>query len=170
MPRQKKSRKVGKIGITKTEAPRKPKKTPSVKSKTTSGNKSGTRQQVGGETANNKSSQQQRDPRIGSKKAINLNKYQDQPTTNVIKQKHLSPQQELDAIEQDLKLEQLLAKREANRLNANEKRYLESSLKRHKELCEILGIQMNPQDTEETADDIDPFAQLDAIRLDDYKD
>jgi ribosome assembly protein YihI (activator of Der GTPase) len=170
MPRQKKSRKVGKIGITKTEAPRKPKRAPSVKNKTTSGNKSGSRQQVAMDNSNNKGSQQKGDPRIGSKKAINLSKYKEQSTTNGIKQQYQSPQQELDAIEQDLKLEKLLAKKEDKRLSANEKDYLESTLKRHKELCEILGIRIESDETEETVTEIDPFTQLDAIRLDDYKD
>jgi ribosome assembly protein YihI (activator of Der GTPase) len=167
MPREKKSRKVGKIGLTKTEAPRKPKKAPTGKSKTTSGNKSGTRQQVAMSDANNKNGKQQGDPRIGSKTPINLAKYENK-TTNVVKKPIAkSPQQELDEIEQDMKLEKLLSKQETKRLSPEEKTYVESSLKRHKELCKALGVVMESDETER---EIDPFAQLDAIRLDDYKD
>jgi len=170
MPRQKKSRKVGKIGITKTETPRKPKRAPSVKSKTTAGNKSGSRQQVAFENASNKGSKQQGDHRIGSKKAINLGKYQEKSAIHAKKQRYQSPQQELDAIEQDIKLEQLLAKKEAGRLNVEEKAYLDSSLKRHKELCDILKLDIELEETEEIVAEIDPYAQLDAIKMDDYKD
>jgi ribosome assembly protein YihI (activator of Der GTPase) len=167
MPREKKSRKVGKIGLTKTEAPRKPKRAPTGKSKTTSGNKSGTRQQVAMNDANNKSGKNQGDPRIGSKTAINLTKYENKTASVVKKAVAQSPQQELDAIEQDMKLEKLLSKQETKRLSSDEKAYVEGSLKRHKELCAVLGIDM---ESDEAETEIDPFAQLDAIRLDDFKD
>jgi ribosome assembly protein YihI (activator of Der GTPase) len=170
MARVKKSRKVGKIGITKTESPKKPSKPQLGKSTNTSGNKAGTRQQVANNDTSKGKSKDKQDPRIGSKKSIDLSKYKNTKQTlseTEVKTRTLSPQQELDAIEQDSRLEQLLEKQELSKLSSTEQAYLDKTLKRHKQLCEMLGIDTAE---EESDSDTDPFSQLDAIRLDDFKD
>jgi ribosome assembly protein YihI (activator of Der GTPase) len=170
MARVKKSRKVGKIGITKTESPRKPSKPQLGKSTKTSGNKAGTRQQVAVNDNGKGNNNQKLDARIGSKKSIDLGKYKHKPVTKVEaepKPRYETPQQELDAIEQDPRLEALLTKQEQKKLNSDEQTYLDKTLKRHKVLCDMLGIDSDDDVSEQ---EIDPFAQLDAIRLDDFKD
>ncbi|MBT1451598.1 GTPase-activating protein [Glaciecola sp. XM2] len=167
MPRQKKSRKIGKIGIAKVDAPKRPQRAPSTKSKVTSGNKAGTRQQVAEVSAHNKTNKPSSDPRIGSKKAIDLNKYQQADKPKQVKQKSLSPQQELDALEQDPMLDVLLTKQEKKTLTKTEKQQLDKMLSRHKTLCKSLGIQWDESDSQT---ETDPFDALDAIRLDDYQD
>lgn len=168
MTRVKKSRKVGRIGVTKTDAPRKVKKTQLAKSTNTAGNKAGTRQQVANTSPVNGGGKDKQDPRVGSKKAIDLNKYQSISTpVQEKKSRFKTPQQELDSIEKDTKLEALLEKQESKKLNIAEQEYVSKSLKRHKQLCDMLGIDMIEDESEQ---EIDPFAQLDAIRLDDFKD
>lgn len=167
MARKKKSRKIGKIGISKSEAPRKVKKQHFSKSTNTAGNKAGSRQQVETKNNNAQKSHTKSDVRLGSKKSISLEKYAN-PTTaqQAPLVKKLKPSQELDAIEQDEKLEQLLAKQEQKTLTTAEQSYVDKMLKRHKQLCDILGIEL---DIEQNQEDIDPLAQLDAIKLDDFK-
>jgi hypothetical protein len=167
MARVKKSRKVGKIGVTKSETPKKAKKPQLSKSTNTAGNKAGTRQQVALNSGSNKGSKEIQDPRIGSKKAIDLNKYLHKSPAVATKSRYISPQQELDAIEQDPRLEQLLEKQEIKKLTLGEKEYVDKSLNRHKQLCKMLGIDMEEDESEQNTD---PFAQLDAITLDDFKD
>lgn len=169
MTRVKKSRKVGKIGVSKTETTRKVKKTEFSKSTNTAGNKAGSRQQSASNNASGAHDKENQDVRVGSKKSIDLNKYQSPsaPTKVPVKTDGTTPQQELDAIEQDSKLEQLLEKQDSNKLSSTEQAYVSRMLKRHKELCEQLGVDMAD---EQTQHETDPFAQLDAIRLDDFKD
>lgn len=85
------------------------------------------------------------DPRLGSKKPVSLtapSKSAKQP------QKHFSPAKELSAIEQDPRLEALLDRAEQDQsLTAEEQTYIDQKLARHRQLCELLGI--------DTADDKD---------------
>jgi len=159
MPRHKKSRKVGKIGITKKEAPITSKI--NNKHKTNKGNKPGSRQVDTPFAAKVTVSRSKTDPRIGSKRKIDLSKYDEKGS---VAQKPLSPLDELNAIENDEKLEYLLEKQENNQLTSIEKKYVNDRLMRHRDLCELLGI------SEETDDEYDPFAALDAIKLEDFKD
>ncbi|MFC4698802.1 Der GTPase-activating protein YihI [Glaciecola siphonariae] len=169
MARVKKSRKIGKIGITKTEAPKKPKKPQLGKSTNNLGNKAGSRQHIGETKSSQNSGKGTQDPRHGSKKSVDLNKYLKGGSSKAEKsvKKFSTPQQELDAIEQDPRLEKLLAKQETKTLTKLEQVYVNETLARHKVLCEMLGIDI---DDEESEQETDPFAKLDAIRLDDFKD
>lgn len=170
MTRVKKSRKVGRIGITKKEAPKKIKKIQLSKSTNTSGNKAGSRQHINDSGPAQGLSKAKQDPRVGSKKAIDLHKYQVgkiATTTVEPKPRYKTPQQELDAIEQDQKLEALLEKQESKKLSIVEQEYVTVILKRHKQLCDILGIDMVEDESEQ---DSDPFAEIDAIKLTDFKD
>jgi ribosome assembly protein YihI (activator of Der GTPase) len=116
------------------------------------------------------------DPRVGSTKAIDLDKYKNKQVSKAsaprpAKKKYFSPQQELDAIEQDGRLEHLLEKQENNKLSTDEQAYLDMTLARHRQLCDLLGIALDDEDpSEQNQDELDPFARLDAIKLDDFKD
>lgn len=160
---RKKSRKVGLIGVRKTDAPRvkKEARTP----KKTKGNQAGTRQTIA-EQAPDKSNKKRQDPRIGSKKPIDLKRHliKEAPVA-IQKPKFKTPKQELNSIEQDEKLQALLDKQESKALKTSEAEYVETQLARHKVLCELLGIS-----AEETEEDNDPLDDFDAISIDDYKD
>jgi len=161
---RKKSRKVGLIGVRKTDAPRIKKE--ERLNKKTKGNKAGTRQQVAVEIeAKSKSAKQ--DPRIGSKKPIDLKRHLVNTTKKVEpKVKFKTPKQELDAIEADNKLQLLLDKQESKALTPSESDYVNTQLARHKVLCDLLGVSV---DDEENEDDYDPLDDLDAISINDYK-
>lgn len=178
MAHSKKSRKVGKIGISKVISPRPVKTRPDQaegKGKNTSGNKSGTRQNIQN-PASDQNNKQKKDAKVGSKKPIDLEKYTagakstpakvEQTQTEV---KYKTPQDELDAIENNTELDALLEKQLEHTLSKSEKAYVDKMTKRYSDLCELMGISVD-DDEEENEDSDDPFAGLDAIRLDDFKD
>lgn len=176
---RKKSRKVGRIGIPKSNEPRV--LTAPERPKTKSGNKSGSRQQIAESilAANKKEKQ---DPRKGSKVAIDLSKYapgqskrsNSQVTKNPVEAVvYKTPQAELDAIENDTVLEGLLEKQDAGKLTATEQAYVDKMSARYAVLCELMGIDVDEyrnNDNQENDDEDDPFAKLNAIKLDDFKD
>lgn len=170
MPRHKKSRKIGKIGISKDERP-----TPRItssKPKNKCGKKPGSRQQLNAAESNGHKNTQKTDSRIGSKTSIDLNKYKDggvkKTKSKAPEKRYFSPKEELDAIENDTKLDTLLDKQEQKSLSREEQEYVEAKLKRHSELCKMLGIDL-PEEDEDTTNN-DPFSSLDAINIDDFKD
>jgi len=170
---RKKSRKIGQIGIPKANTPR-PVKTED-RTRTKKGNKSGTRQQLTEiNPAANKNEQKNR--KIGSKKAIDLSKYKSKdqagkPTEKEAAEpiKYRTPQEELDAIENDKALEALLEKQDIGKLSASEQYYVDTKTTRYRQLCELMGIDVDDYNEDDEPED-DPFAKLDAIKLDDYKD
>lgn len=174
---RKKSRKIGQIGIPKQNSPR-PVKTED-RTRTKKGNKSGTRQQLT-ELRPDANKNAQADSKHGSKKAIDLSKYgkgkhasktSEEGETAAIKYK--TPQAELDAIENDQELEALLEKRELGKLTASEQAYVDTKTSRYRDLCDLLGIDVDEysNDTdEEIEQEDDPFAKLNAIKLDDFRD
>lgn len=174
---RKKSRKIGQIGIPKAKTPR-PVKTED-RTRTKKGNKSGTRQQMT-ELRPDTHKSSQTDQKLGSKKAIDLSKYEvgksgnnktKAPGSEPIR--YETPQAEFDAIESDVKLETLLEKRENGKLTALEQAYVDSKTSRYRDLCELMGIDVdeyNDDAEEEIEQQDDPFAKLDAIKLDDFKD
>lgn len=94
---------------------------------------------------NKKSSQVEKDPRIGSKKPVsliveasdNIAKTQKQAKPN---KQVLSPEQELEQIEKDPRLEQLLDLVEQNtKLTKEQQSYLDTKLNRIDELMQLLG-------------------------------
>lgn len=93
-----------------------------------------------------------KDPRVGSKKPVKLIA---EPKTQKSepKKRYATPQQELDAIEADQKLMDLLDRQDNNeKLSYAENDYINTTLDRHKVLCDLLGI------TDESEDN-DPSAQ-----------
>jgi ribosome assembly protein YihI (activator of Der GTPase) len=174
---RKKSRKIGQIGIPKANTPR-PVKTED-RTRTKKGNKSGTRQQMT-ELRPDTNKNSQTDRKLGSKKAIDLSKYEaGKQSNNKTKTpdsepvKYETPQAELDAIESDIKLEALLEKREIGKLTGSEQTYVDTKTSRYRDLCELMGIDVdeyNDDAEEEIEQEDDPFAKLDAIKLDDFKD
>lgn len=103
-----------------------------------------------GAFANNK---QQKDPRIGSKKPVPLG-VTDAPVTRQHKPKSekpmLSPQAELDLLENDERLDALLERlEEGETLNAEEQSWVDAKLDRIDELMQKLGLSYDDEDEEE---------------------
>ena len=188
MAHSKKSRKVGQIGIPKIKSSRPVKTRPDKsegKSKKTSGNKSGTRQQLHTEQAQRKNTVK-KDEKHGSKKPIDLNKYKSAEAKTSIENKsenefppilkYKTPQEEIAAIEGNQTLDDLLDKQSHERLTPAEQAYVEQLTTRYADLCELLGISVDEDeqpegdDIDESAINDDPYAHLDAINPDDYKD
>ena len=175
----KKSRKIGRIGVRKSDVPKPVKKERnSNKANTTKGNKPGSRQQSSKE-AKSTARKTKLDNRLGSKAPINLNKYKDGATlktsNNHIAEKvvYKTPHDELEAIENDAELDALLAKQDEQTLNRSEQAYVDKMTRRYRELCKLSGIEVDEyttEDKQENPQEVDPFANLDAIKLDDYKD
>ncbi len=188
MAHSKKSRKVGQIGVPKIKSSRPVKTRPDKsegKSKKTSGNKSGTRQQLHTEQSHHKKSVK-KDEKHGSKKPIDLNKYKTSNEKNDAQVedenqfppilKYKTPQEELDAIESNQTLDDLLDKQSSTRLTPAEQAYVDQLTTRYADLCELLGIsveddeQIEDEEFDESALNDDPYAHLDAIKTDDFKD
>jgi ribosome assembly protein YihI (activator of Der GTPase) len=180
----KKSRKIGRIGVRKADVPKPVKvKRTSNTATSTKGNKPGSRQQSQKvDTPTNKKAKQ--DPRIGDKTPIDLNRYKAgaanqaenqkaSKSTTPEKAKYRTPQDELDAIENNAQLDALLEKQAEGRLTQSEQTFVDKMTTRYRELCELMGIEVDEYDEadkQENTDEVDPFASLDAIKLDDYKD
>lgn len=160
MSRQKKSRKVGKIGVSK-ENTVKPAKSPKTK-KPTKGKKSGSRQNTESQNTLSSKGTKSVDARKGSKTKIDLSKYK-KPTERP-SPAPLDPMDELNAIESDAKLDALITAAEERELTNSEQSYVDKKLNRHKVLCDLLGI------SEDEEKDSDPFSDLDAISKRDFED
>lgn len=163
MGKQKKSRKIGLIGVPKSDRNTKSSRPQKKPKKTSKGNKAGSRQAIQNESVRKNSTSKASNSKLGSKTPIDLSKYQNpSKSVNQAKKELLSPEQELAQIERDAKLEKLLDK---SVLSHSEQTYVDNMTKRYAELCDILGI--NQED--EQKDDSDPFEQLDALNIDDFK-
>lgn len=178
MAHSKKSRKVGKIGVSKANTPR-PVKI-ERKNRKTSGNKSGTRQQLESQEQAN-ASRVKKDPKLGSKTPIDLNKYKDGAVSKPAKAEkpivYKTPREELEAIENNQELDALLEKQLEQKLSRSEQAFVDKLSARYRDLCELLGISVDADpedddlhDEQENEDLDDPFARLDAIKIDDFKD
>ncbi|MEP1554225.1 MAG: Der GTPase-activating protein YihI [Paraglaciecola sp.] len=170
MPRQKKSRKVGKIGTTKTSSNvRKPTEKRLKKPK---GKPAGSRNSESITTVGIGSSNISKDPRHGSKKPIELVvvKSTTKAATKT-KIRHFSPAQELAELEQDMTLSMLLEKEDAGgKITREERHYMDIKLARHKELCEILGLSDATEELDNTTSSSSMYDGLDALNIDDFKD
>ncbi len=175
MAKRKKSRKVGLIGVRKENWPERPPKrvkTPSASK--TKGNESGTRQQLK-QTNDAPQKNQKLDSKVGSKKPIDLNAYKPgakKPVANTPKVvKYKTPQDELNAIENNQELEALLEKQLSKPLTGSELAFVEKMTARYQDLCDLLGIKVeDDEESDQISENDDPFASLDAIKLDDFKD
>ncbi|POP40505.1 Der GTPase-activating protein YihI [Superficieibacter electus] len=111
-----------------------------------------------------KGQKQQKDPRIGSKTPIPLG-VTDAPVTRQHKPKSekpmLSPQDELDMLENDERLDALLERlEEGEALTAEEQSWVDAKLDRIDELMQKLGLSYDDEDDEEEAE-----KQEDMMRL-----
>ena len=106
------------------------------------------------------------DPRLGSKKPIALIA-EAKPKIN--KPRFFSPAQELEAIENDKRLEQLIAKLEqGKKITTDEQRFVDEKLARHQQLCKMLGIE-NVDDLDEEDDDADLLERFEQSDLNEYR-
>ncbi|MDN4502304.1 Der GTPase-activating protein YihI [Alteromonadaceae bacterium BrNp21-10] len=171
MPKIKKNRKVGLIGVRSTpKADRAPNK-PSGRPKKHSGKPSGNRQNVeqNSQAALAHGANTNSDNRHGSKKPVQL--VADKPMVkSVPKPKFFSPKEELAAIEKDPKLEALLNKVDnGKRLKRDEQDYVDQQLSRHKTLCSLLGISSEKEDDLGELEDQDLFDQFENSNLDNFR-
>ncbi|QCZ91967.1 Der GTPase-activating protein YihI [Salinimonas iocasae] len=160
MPRSKKSRKVGQIGVRK-DPDRKPAR-PSVPTgkKPGKGKQPGNRNAVEQAKSKGGGAREKRDPRIGSKRPVPLVKSQ--------AKKYATPAEELAALEADNKLALLLDKLDnGDTISVTEQQYVDEKLDRHAVLCDLMGIDLNADEEESEQDD--PLDKLDAINPDDFK-
>jgi ribosome assembly protein YihI (activator of Der GTPase) len=168
MPRQKKSRKVGKIGTPKTSTN---KKTPTEKRiKKTLGKPAGSRNNESMITNTSGSNNVVKDPRHGSKKPIDLraSKVVEEKSPKI---KHFSPAQELAALEQDNHLSSLLDKIDlGKRVSKEEQHFVDKNLARHKILCELLGLADDQETTDTKQKQSDLYPEFDSIDINDFKD
>lgn len=170
MARQKKSRKVGKIGVTKTSS--------NVRKPTEKRVKKPLGKPAGSRNNDNLTVQQQqpnktnKDPRHGSKKPVSLIADAKQPETTQKKTKFFSPAQELAAIEKDERLATLLDKIDlGKKISKEDQQFVDKTLTRHKELCEMLGLKDEfeaPDESPEKQDDL--YSQFESIDINDFKD
>jgi ribosome assembly protein YihI (activator of Der GTPase) len=173
MPRKKKSRKVGLIGVPLApKAQRKPKQKPSdahKKARTTLGKPSGTRNNPEQTSNHSQQSKGQLDPRIGSKKPIPLI-VDEKPEKTLVKPTFFSPAKELESIEQNERFNTLLDNLDSNQpLTREEQAFVNKLTQRHKELCGLLGV--TDDESEEPKDKPldDLYAQFEAIDINKLK-
>jgi ribosome assembly protein YihI (activator of Der GTPase) len=169
MARQKKSRKVGKIGISKT--PSNVRKPTEKRVKKHLGKPAGSRNNEA-LTVDQDSNKINKDPRHGSKKPVSLiaeTKAQKSASKTV---KYFSPTQELAAIEQDPRLATLLDKIDLGKKIAREEQhYVNQTLARHKVLCEMLGLTEEPEKSIKSSEQqTDLYSQFESININDFKD
>ncbi|MFT5297414.1 MAG: ribosome assembly protein YihI (activator of Der GTPase) [Paraglaciecola sp.] len=169
MARLKKSRKVGKIGISKT--PSNVRKPTEKRDKKHLGKPAGSRNNEA-LTTKQDNKKVNKDPRHGSKKLVSLvAETKDQrPASKKIK--YFSPTQELAAIEQDPRLGSLLEKIElGKKIIREDQHFVDLTLARHKMLCDLLGLTSKPDICDETSEEqTDLYSQFEAINIDDFKD
>ncbi|AYY82319.1 MULTISPECIES: Der GTPase-activating protein YihI [Proteus] len=124
------------------------------------GNPAGNRQQEA-ENKQQAKNTAPKDPRIGSKKPIPLivgdapKVAKKKPAPAKVEPVRLTPEQELDLLENDARLDELLSRLEnGEKLNAEEQAYTEKTLDRIDELMVELGIEFEDDDDEEKTEDI----------------
>jgi len=118
------------------------------------GHTAGSRATGGEASSAGKKTGQQQDPRIGSKKPIPLGVTESTPATKQHKPKSekpmLSPQAELDLLENDERLDALLERlEEGETLTAEEQSWVDAKLDRIDELMQKLGLSYDDEDDEE---------------------
>ena len=161
MAQKKKSRKVGLIGVRKnpnhvnTKSSERPKKH--------KGKAPGSRHNVEQKKTEKASGNANKDPRLGSKKPVQLVK---SVAAKIEKRKYATPAEELAAIEADDRLAGLLDKLDGGKtITKEQQHYVDTQMARHKVLCDLMGINEGEDEEEE----IDNFDALDALKLDDYE-
>lgn len=169
MPRQKKSRKIGQIGTPSVPKAKRTTKVSDRKTKKTLGKPAGSRNNQDQSKDNRLGSGQLKDPRLGSKKPVPLVASEKPITAAISKEKHFSPTQELNSIEQDERLMSLLEQSDGGaRLSKEDRQYADSKMARHKELCDLLGIVDEPQEKEDPPEQ-DLYSQFESINISQFK-
>lgn len=115
---------------------------------------SGTRAQEGNGGGGHANQQSQMDPRIGSKKKVPLivSGAGSKPVAPkvIVPAEMISPQQELDNLENDVRLDALLSKIEQDEtLDEEEQAYVDEKLDRIDQLMTLLGIEVEEDEEEE---------------------
>ncbi len=118
------------------------------------GHAAGSRTSGGDAVSAGKGRSQQQDPRIGSKKPIPLGVTESTPAVKQHKPKSekpmLSPQAELDLLENDERLDALLERlEEGGTLNAEEQAWVDAKLDRIDALMQQLGLSYDDDEDEE---------------------
>lgn len=169
MARVKKSRKIGRIGIPKEQRePRKQRESQAGKPKKRKGNPSGSRHSGAHSAPKDLQRSGPKDPRLGSKKPISLVVESKTTKTDKPRPKYFSPAQELKALEENTRLNELLdASDDGKTLSKEDQKFVDASLARHKELCDLLGIKDEIEP--ESRDQDDPFSRFEAIDIDKLK-
>ncbi len=129
------------------------------------GHAAGSRANGGDASGSSAKNKQQKDPRIGSKTPVPLG-VTDAPVTKQHKPKSekpmLSPQAELDMLENDERLDALLERlEEGEALTAEEQAWVDSKLDRIDELMQKLGLSYDDEEEDEEEDE----KQEDMMRL-----
>ncbi|GEA09645.1 Der GTPase-activating protein YihI [Alteromonas sp. KUL49] len=166
--KSKKSRKIGLIGVRK-DPDRKPgsHRNNDARPKKHKGKPAGTRNNVEQPSKSVGRKQENKDPRLGSKKPISLIKVETPTPNQPQKRKYATPAQELAALEADQRLASLLDKLDDDKpLTKEQQAYVDEKMARHRILCDLLGI----VEVEDEEEENDPFDSLDAIDIDDFKD
>ncbi|MEB4677111.1 Der GTPase-activating protein YihI [Enterobacteriaceae bacterium G50] len=118
------------------------------------GHTPGSRANGGGESGRTGQKGQEKDPRIGSKKPVQLGVTAAQTPPRQQKPKSekpmLSPQAELEQLETDERLDALLERlEEGGKLNAEEQSWVDAKLDRIDELMQQLGLSYDDDEEEE---------------------
>jgi ribosome assembly protein YihI (activator of Der GTPase) len=168
MARQKKSRKVGKIGISKT--PSNVRKPTEKRVKKHLGKPAGSRNNEA-LTVKQDPKKVNKDPRHGSKKPVSLIAVSKEQKAAAKKVKYFSPAQELAAIEQDARLATLLDKIDlGKKITREDQHFVDQTLARHKILCDMLGLTDEPEKPKDSSEQqTDLYSQFEAIDIDDFK-
>ena len=169
MSRKKKSRKIpsnGPVRLSK-EKLREMRALKEQRVKKTKGAKPGSRNapdaQKGDKAAKNNQSQ---DKRVGSKKPVSLVAVKADPKVEMkrnlqpmvelkkVSEPELTPEQELEALENDERLLKLVERHERGELlTGKDAKYFNSRIARHQALCELLGIEDEDDDYEDDFED-----------------
>lgn len=175
MPRVKKSRKAGPIGIANSNDKYGSHKTKSKKPssvKKDNGRPAGSRHSA---PISDKTviKGPKKDPRIGSTKKIDLIATKHKLIEPKIK-RYATPAQELAALEADDRLAVLIDKYDdGQRLSKEEKQYMEEKMARHQVLCDLLGIKdeedESHDESKEFSTDDDPLKTFESININDFK-
>lgn len=153
MSRSKKSRKPAPLGSQKAPRLKKEDRNDQKdrKNKAPKGQKSGSRNNPIDKKSSTNAANKSTDPRHGSKKPISLNpviekpivvpNFEPQVKLTKVKPEGISPEQELEQIENDERLMELLDRADAGEvLKGKDAKYFNAKTARHQELVELLGL------------------------------
>lgn len=119
----------------------------------------GSRHNPGGESGGGDAARVQKDPRLGSKKPVALSKDEARAApvakVRVAKPEALTPEQELERLENDERLNTLLDRVDAgDKLGKDDAAWLDQTLARHQQLLEQLGLLEEEDEAPQEGDDL----------------